>query len=407
AIILAVIAIDYSTKSNKVLKRIIRIFACLILAMALFWNFETGLAATVVWAGYLVLEKAFYCNLKSRELWTRVIIAVASSVISIVIFVLAVEACTYLRSGELLGISDILFGILAFAGTGFYMLPITFGIWILIVIIYAAALFCVLPKLAFTRKGRLSGDKSNLTALFICAILGIGIFPYFVGRSYPTSVLSLVYPAVIAIGLLFELYAKDVKSIALIVKNKSESIKVSVHILLPALLKMIICLLVIGTVTSNSAVGICNMSKSDSPFNKNWTDNGNISLEIKQNREYFHTVSDNIKKWAEKYNSSKNPKLLIYWANYINELNSEKSEEKACEQIDWFYYDNVKTYLDCINAEDTTAFVIDDNGKNSLNSYFSNEWDAAIEQYELKESFSIRDFMFKTDDYHYYIYIKK
>lgn len=74
------------------------------------------------------------------------------------------------------------------------MLPISFGLWIVYIIVLVYALYSALPKLKSERVGEKQiADTRISTALFVLAIYGFCAFSYFVGRSYSTNIYTLLF----------------------------------------------------------------------------------------------------------------------------------------------------------------------------------------------------------------------
>ena len=403
AVAMMIIAIDYIVKNNKA-KSIIRIIASILFAFGVLWNFESGIIGVIVWAGYIILEKAFDYGFNTKELWVAVIKAVITSVASIAMFLMIVEITTYHKAGTFIGKNEIFFGIFAFEGTGFYLLPITFGVWLLIIISFMSALNALIPKLALAREKckEFNGDKQNLTGLFTLAIIGFGAFSYFVGRSYPTNVFVLIYVSVLIVGLLIETYYPQLRKQLSDFRNNVHNKKIVTSHIASISSKIIICLVVLGLSTSNAAMTIFDLVKNgeNSTFNNYWVS------ETKTDPEYTRIteLAKEIKSWSKEENDGKNPRLLIYWAAFVNEINHEKTNYSACEQIDWFYYDNVKTYIDCINKDKTQAFVIDYQAMARINECCLDEWQEAIKNYKLAKVINWDDIMTEGEQ-EYYIYV--
>lgn len=403
AVAMIMISVDYILKNNKA-KSFFRFFACLVFAFGLFWNFESGIIGVIVWAGYIILEKAFDYGFDSKNLWIAIAKAIVTSVLSIAVFLITVEIITYQRAGKLIGKDEIFFGILTFEGKGFFLLPITFGVWILIIISFVSALNMLLPKLALAaEKGKkFDGDRQNLTALFTLVIIGFGAFSYFVGRSYPTNVFVLIYVSVLIVALLIEAYYPQLKEQITLLKVKNSNRKLSAAHAVSISSKIIICMLVLGFSTSNAAMIMLDSLKNgaNSAFDNYWVS------DTKKDPDYtrINELAGEIKTWSEKENDGKNPRLLIYWAAFVNEINHEKTNYSACEQIDWFYYDNVKTYVDCINDDKTQAFVIDTQALSKISECCPDYWQEAVKNYRLAKVIKWDDIS-APGEQEYYIFV--
>lgn len=95
---------------------------------------------------------------------------------------------------------------------------------------------------------------------------------------------------------------------------------------------------------------------------------------------------------------------MIYWAAFVNEINHEKTNYSACEQIDWFYYDNVKTYVDCINDDKTQAFVIDTQALSKISECCPDYWQEAVKNYRLAKVIKWDDIS-APGEQEYYIFV--
>ena len=262
----------------------------------------------------------------------------------------------------------------------------------------------LLPKLALAaEKGKkFDGDRQNLTALFTLAIIGFGAFSYFVGRSYPTNVFVLIYVSVLIVGLLIEAYYPQLKEQITLLKVKNSNRKLSAAHAVSISSKIIICMLVLGFSTSNAAMIMLDSLKNgaNSAFDNYWVS------DTKKDPDYtrINELAGEIKSWAEKENDGKNPRLLIYWAAFVNEINHEKTNYSACEQIDWFYYDNVKTYVDCINDDKTQAFVIDTQALSKISECCPDYWQEAVKNYRLAKVIKWDDIS-APGEQEYYIFV--
>ena len=103
--ILFLISIHYATKSRKA-KHIIAAVAWASIALSLFCNFESGIICIIVFAGYVILQKAYLYTFGDPKIWKTIFAQIFCAIISILIFICTVQLITYLRSGQALGIND-------------------------------------------------------------------------------------------------------------------------------------------------------------------------------------------------------------------------------------------------------------------------------------------------------------
>ncbi|MBP9988030.1 MAG: hypothetical protein KBT46_00890, partial [Ruminococcus sp.] len=107
-----------------------------------------------------------------------------------------------------------------------------------------------------------------------------------------------------------------------------------------------------------------------------------------------------IKSWYKKYNDGNSPKIMTEFSVYINEMFDEKATDQKCENLDCFYYENIKTYLDFFKKHSNENYVFDDVIINRVSGCYSKEFNEFISNYNLVE---------KTTDLenNLYLYIHK
>ncbi|MBQ8027083.1 MAG: hypothetical protein IJ261_03085 [Clostridia bacterium] len=359
--------------SVKKCHRLIMAGGMLLCALAIMWNTESGLVATIVWAGFLIFDKALYCRLNDKALIKRIIFAVVSSVASVVLFVLIVEAVTYFRAGILLGKEDILFGILTFSGVGFYMLPLKPGMWFAVVFALFYGLYVSVPHLAFARKKgeEFSGDKDNITAVFMASVAGIGSFMYFMGRSYPTNCMTFL-PWVVMMCALFA--DKNIVELGDLIKEHKTKLPFFKSV--SVILRNVVCFAVLGVSLCASFMMVSNAFNAESKINSRFN----------SEQTAFVTLADQIENWAQEECDGETPYIFHTYAAFIQELMDVPARENVYEQINWFYYSDVHTYIEFIEAHPNKPFVIDEEGAYSLKSYFPEEWAEIESEYELRDT---------------------
>lgn len=394
--LLFLISIHYATKSRKA-KHIIAAVAWASIALALFCNFESGIICIIVFAGYVILQKAYLYTFGDPKIWKTIFAQIFCAIVSILIFICTVQLITYLRSGQALGINELFFGILAFEGTGFYMLPISFGLWIVYIIVLVYALYSALPKLKSERVGEKQiADTRISTALFVLAIYGFCAFSYFVGRSYSTNIYTLLFiTCLICAVAADDFLARNRTSFTQ--KKEKRNDRFMLYI------KLLCCFLVISFCVANPVMVIGDnvLSGSNSSFDLKWVGNSD-----NENHNDIDEVAYNINDWATNENNGENPRLFIYWAAFVNEINHEKTNYSACEQIDWFYKSNAHSYIDSMNSDTSSAFVIDNKAVDILTENMNSDYQNALKKYTLVKTF-VTDT--KVGENHtkqsYYIYV--
>ena len=92
--LLFLIYIHYATKSRKA-KHIIAAVAWASIALALFCNFESGIICIIVFAGYVILQKAYLYTFGDPKIWKTILAQIFCAIISILIFNCTVQLITY------------------------------------------------------------------------------------------------------------------------------------------------------------------------------------------------------------------------------------------------------------------------------------------------------------------------
>ncbi|MBQ3499608.1 MAG: hypothetical protein IJA87_10835 [Clostridia bacterium] len=363
-LVMGLIAVYCTLKKHH---RLLMAVGTVLCALAIVWNTESGFVAAVIWAGFLILDKALYCGLSDKTLLKRIAFAVLSSVISVVLFVVIVEVITYLRAGVLLNKDDILFGIVAFSGAGFYMLPLKPGVWIVVVFALAYGLYSSVPYLAFARrKGEeFNGDKDSVTALFMSSVAGIGSFTYFMGRSFPTNCMTFLPWVVMICSLLADRNMSGV--------DYTERSGFSFAGRVSTFMKNTVCFVVIGVALCAAFTMTGNVFNADSKFNTRFS----------YEQTGFAEVAAQINEWTEEKCDGKTPYVLHTYAAFVQELIGVPARENVYEQINWFYYDDAHTYIEFINQHPDEPFVIDSDGVAKLNEFFPEEWAKIESDYTL------------------------
>ncbi len=373
-LVMGLIALYCSVKKHH---NLLMIAGAAICALGLVWNLESGLVATIIWAGFLIFEKAVDHRLNEKALLSRIGFAVLSSVISVVLFVLIVETITYVRAGMLLGINDILFGILTFSAVGFYMLPLEPGIWFAVAAALIYGLYATVPHLAFARKKdeELSVDRDSLTGLFMATVAGIGSFMYFMGRSFPTNCMTFMPWIIMICSFLAD---SNIGEAVDIVRARKEKKNVSFMKMTGTGMRLIACFLVVGIAISSSVVMVGNAFDKDAKTNSRFA----------TPQPAFSSIAAQISEWTGTECGGVVPYIFHEYAAFIQEHMGIPTRENVYEQINWFYYSDVHTYIEFINAHPGVPFVIDDYGRACLDYYFEDEWAEIASRYELRATAS-------------------
>jgi hypothetical protein len=169
-------------------------------AAAFLWNPDTG--TVVLAAGLLLLVYDALLRRRPREIPLRLSGGIATAIA----VVASISIFLRLRYGAFPDYSQLFIYPKAFYLYGTMMLPMPqFGLWIPVLIIYAAGLLLSLVALVE------GDDTPRARILFFLSVLGLGLFTYYQGRSHLANLTAAGYPAIL-IGVLL---ASDLRRHAL------------------------------------------------------------------------------------------------------------------------------------------------------------------------------------------------
>ena len=165
-------------------------------AVALLWNTDTGVVLLV--AGLLLPAYDSLLRRRTREVPVRLLLGIAAATGIFGVFTLYMR----LRYGGFPDWQQLLAPSKPFYLYGANMLPMPhYGLWVPVLIIYAAALLLAVAALA---EGE---DTPRARLYFFLPVFGLGIFTYYQGRSVLASLMMAGYPAL----LLLALFADDLR----------------------------------------------------------------------------------------------------------------------------------------------------------------------------------------------------
>lgn len=187
---------------------LLRLFFCAQLsALSILWNFDTGFVVSLSILTYLILNflysawQQFYLN-RGRDTAYRsaihtlayVFVTLASVTAYFTLFIS--QADRQIDEGWLLGYQKLFYGL------GYYMLPMPLSRdpWMAIVIVY------ILGISIFFASKMLSIASVKVDLIFYLSILGIGLFSYYQGRSHPLNLVNVVWPALLIVTIVIDIY---------------------------------------------------------------------------------------------------------------------------------------------------------------------------------------------------------
>lgn len=383
SIMLILITVHYSSRKRSG-RVIVSVLSCILSALGIFWNIESGAVAAVLWVAYIMYYTITQNGILSKKTLLALIGSAVHLIVSVLLFILAVELVTYSLSGGLLGKESILFGLTVFAGSGFYMLPMNYiGTWMLASLILLSGL-----SLSITAVIRKGNRKYNTTGLFVSSVMGIGAFSYFVGRSHEDTIQVVIPECVLVCAILAESLMRSsfITSMGQRIRAKEQTLSGADQVrLLVYGLSLLLCLSLLSYVftagLSNAVYGIA----------KNR--NGSVSAETSYNDPYrnFEEPAVRIREWADSENNGRLPYLLTYFSVYYDELLSKPSDENVCEMIDWFRIENAETYLQFLKEHSGSAVVLSETAEKTLHSQFAEEFEKIMKGYRLCRTIRAED----------------
>lgn len=369
AVVLILLTV-HSLLKKKSRRILFAVLCCPVMAAGICWNVESGIVASVFMAAYL-----FWSAVRERGLFTRHTVAAALRavlfvIVSAVLFVAAVEAVTYSLSGQLIGREEILFGITAFAGTGYYMLPMNYiGLWVMAVMIFLAGLAVSLYCAVREEKA----ERADMTGLFSASVMGTGAFTYFVGRSHPEVIMHILPECVLVCALLAEYMLNMIPA----ERTERSKGKTGAAVCGAGALMCLVFVLYCSNVGYD--VMKTNLSRGYSE--------SNFSADTSENTLSRDAAA--IKEWADAENGGEIPAMLVFYSVYYDELLGRRAEENVSDMIDWFYRDNARSYLDYIKEHPGQPFVLSWSAVSVLEEEFGEEYTGIIEDYRLEMSIEV------------------
>ena len=195
--LIILLASIYSLDIKPNYQKLIEIINAIILTIALIWNFESGIVATLSWYGFILYQELI--NYKKSTSNYKTIIYKLLPIFLVLFFALTIiETITFTKAGKFLSLTDLFLYQNLFYKTGFFMLPMPLfqQPWILIILIYLIGLMKSINNIFFAK----DIDK-KYAIYFILSLIGLGIFAYYQGRSHILILGSVSFPAIILLCL--------------------------------------------------------------------------------------------------------------------------------------------------------------------------------------------------------------
>lgn len=173
----------------------------LINAVGLIWNFESGLISLISYSAFLVYRQALTETVKNKHFYRKSFGYLLGALLTIVSAISVCVLIPYFRTGNVVSVREILWGIDVFYKVGFAMIKISpLHPWFIPLIFYFIALIIALNPVLKLRRIK----NPHLPFLFLTALIGLGFYSYYQGRSHFDCLLAVVFPVPIIMGYLIE-----------------------------------------------------------------------------------------------------------------------------------------------------------------------------------------------------------
>lgn len=171
--------------------------------IAIFWNFDSGVPVLVSIGATLLVKPFFTQPLR----WKVLLPFLSFSSLAALTFGVLMLALRIKADGPL-GIEEAIASQKLFYGSGFMMLPMPqfFHAWQIILVIYAAA---AVAALSAWRRHR---NSHVYDVLFCAALMGLGLFTYYQGRSHIFCLMMVLWPALVVGAILTDLILRSIRA---------------------------------------------------------------------------------------------------------------------------------------------------------------------------------------------------
>jgi hypothetical protein len=167
------------------------------LSVGVLWNLDSGLPALGSWVLALGFAELFGPRVRRRIGRTLGHLIAAALVLATVAGLFG--AATYLRHGVWPDFTLVLHYQRLFYLTGFFMIPMRLhGTWMMVLLVYLAGLAYAFNALAAGR------DTPRVKFMFLVAVLGLGLFTYYEGRSHRVVLTLVWWPSFLLLTVFLE-----------------------------------------------------------------------------------------------------------------------------------------------------------------------------------------------------------
>jgi uncharacterized membrane protein len=182
-----------------------------IASLSVFWNPDTGLVVFLTWFIVLIYHELFTEKQAGLEKFGRNCFShLIAAICYFIFFTLAFFLFTFIRSGQLPNLSNVLFYANIFYGMGYFMLPMKLiRPWNLVILCYAIGLVIAIGALRpATAANPQESDKTpdgRTSLVLLLSVLGLGLFSYYQGRSHAYCLLAVWWPAYVLLTIFVDM----------------------------------------------------------------------------------------------------------------------------------------------------------------------------------------------------------
>ena len=196
--------IRYKQKHGRYSKRI-EILGWICSGIALLWNLDTGLVVWLGWTIYLCFLHLLSNRLFTKNTWIYIGKTVLKCIITVTISFILLLILTYVLSGERVEFKELFFGQSIFYSSGFYMLKMSLlHPWLIVISIYGLGIVISVSYIKDIIDKEKRYDVIKIAMYFMMAVVGVGAFLYYQGRSHNYVFVAIVWPAILLIALLLD-----------------------------------------------------------------------------------------------------------------------------------------------------------------------------------------------------------
>ncbi len=190
-------------------RRILTLAGYALCVVSLLWNVDSGVVTAAAWCFFLLYDTACRHTLKEKAFYLQALKICFYTGLSVLLAAFCVFLTTFLRSGMLVTLPEMLSAQILFKGTGYYMLrmPLRYP-WIILAAIYMAGLVKSLRGMPYMEKNEIREATPRQKMYFLLSILGVGLFSYYQGRSHRDVFIAVIWPGILLATLFAAEYAE-------------------------------------------------------------------------------------------------------------------------------------------------------------------------------------------------------